>query len=106
MFPPDDTFKARDGINNDPTIEQVGFANDALETEESVKPCCVTTINLHARFNPMMVCSDCKHIIKCFKDEPAYAKYLIFCKSRKRQVAIGRVGEYHTIIFKSYDAFR
>ena len=106
MFPPDETFKTDVGLSNDPTIDQIGFVGDAIEPEESVKPCCVTTINVHARFNPMMVCSECKHIIKCFKDEPAYDKYLIFCKSRKRQVAIGRVGEYHTIIFKSYDAFR
>lgn len=106
MFPPDDIFKAQGGISIDPAIEQVGFASEALEPEEMVKQCCVTTINVHARFNPMMVCSECKHIIKCFKDEAAYDKYLIFCKSRKRKVAIGRVGEYHTIIFKSYDAFR
>ncbi len=106
MFPPDDTFKAQGGMSKEPTLDGVGFSSETLEPEESVKPCCVTTINVHARFNPMMVCSECKHIIKCFKDEPAYDKYLIFCKSRKRQVAIGRVGEYHTIIFKSYDAFR
>jgi len=106
MFPPDDTFKIQGGISSDSAVEQLDFTADVMEPEETVKPCCVTTINVHARFNPMMVCSDCKHIIKCFKDEPAYAKYLIFCKSRKRQVAIGRVGEYHTIIFKSYDAFR
>ena len=102
MFPPDETFTDHDGFNH----ESVGAASEIVEPIEGVRPCCVETINVHARFNPMMVCSECKHIIKCFKDEPAYSKYLIFCKSRKRQVAIGRVNEYHTIIFKSYDAFR
>jgi len=106
MSPPDDIYKASEPNSNDLTLEGLDFSCDVVEPEESVKACCVTTINVHARFNPMMVCSECKHIIKCFLDKPAYDKYLIFCKSRKRQVAIGRVGDYHTIIFKSYDAFR
>lgn len=104
MFPGDETMTARDNLPQDATSSTPESDEQAIQTE-SVKPCCVVTINVHARFNPMMVCSDCKHIIKCFTDESAYKKYLIFCKSRKRPVATGRVNEYHTVIFKSYDTF-
>lgn len=105
MFPGDDTYAGQDSFSQDPAASGPG-QEEVVAVEEGVRPCCVETITVHARFNPMMVCSECKHIIKCFKDEDAYSKYLIFCKSRKRQVSIGRVADYHTIIFKSYDAFR
>ena len=67
--------------------------------------CCVATIRPHVKFNPMMVCADCKNIIKCFKEERAYQNYLTFCKSRKRPVVTGVVDEYHTVAFRSYDTY-
>lgn len=103
MVPTDDNIAAPQ--ENASGVATSG-ADEAITLEEAVRQCCIDTINVHARFNPMMVCSECKHIIKCFKDEAAYSKYLQFCQSRKRQVSIGRVDDYHTIIFKSYDGYR
>lgn len=71
----------------------------------AVAPCCVSTIRHHVRYNPMMVCSHCKFIIKCFTDERAYQNYLIFCRSRRRPVVTGVVDGYYTCAFRSYDTF-
>lgn len=65
--------------------------------------CCVQTIRAHVRFNPMMVCSACKNIIKCFREEGAFQNYLTFCRSRRRPVLMGVVDEHHTVAFRSYD---
>ncbi len=67
--------------------------------------CCVATIRQHVRFNPMMVCSECKNIIKCFSDERAFQNYLTFCRSRRRTVLTGRVEDLHTVAFRSYDTY-
>jgi len=71
----------------------------------SIPNCCVATIATHVRFNPMMVCADCKNIIKCFDDERAYKNYLKFCQSRRRPILMGQVENYWTIAFRSYDSF-
>jgi hypothetical protein len=67
--------------------------------------CCVDTIRNHVEHNPMMVCSKCKFIIKCFTDERAYNNYLVFCRSRRRPIVIGVIDGYHTCAFRSYDTF-
>ncbi len=67
--------------------------------------CCAATIRQHVKFNAMMVCSDCKNIIKCFDDERAYQNYLTFCRSRKRPVLTGVVENYYTVAFRSYDTY-
>lgn len=70
-----------------------------------LSPCCESTIRQHVKFNPMMVCAECKNIIKCFSEERAYQNYLTFCKSRKRPVVTGMVEEYYTVAFRSYDTY-
>jgi hypothetical protein len=67
-----------------------------------VMPCCVTTIRQHAIHNPMMVCTECKQIIKCFLDEKAFRNYLKFCQSRHRKFTTGVVDDYQTIVYKPY----
>jgi len=67
--------------------------------------CCIATIKEHVRFNPMMVCSHCKNIIKCFDDERAFQNYLTFCRSRRRSVLTGQISKYFTVAFRSYDTF-
>lgn len=68
-----------------------------------IAACCVGTIREHVQFNPMMVCIDCKHIIKCFKDRRSFQNYLTFCKSRRRPVVTGFIEGQYTVAFKSYD---
>ncbi len=80
-------------------------ASKAEALHGSIPGCCVSTISMHVRFNPMMVCADCKNIIKCFDDERAYQNYLKFCQSRRRPILMGRVENYWTIAFRSYDSF-
>ncbi|MCX6109397.1 MAG: hypothetical protein NTZ90_07320 [Proteobacteria bacterium] len=70
-----------------------------------IPSCCIATIFEHVRFNPMMVCSSCKNIIKCFTEERAFQNYLTFCRSRRRTVLTGQVQHYWTIAFRSYDTF-
>lgn len=72
---------------------------------QDLNACCADTIRQHVKFNPMMVCSECKNIIKCFADERAYQNYLTFCKSRKRPILTGVVEEYYTVAFRSYDTY-
>ncbi len=99
----------------DPLAKTEHEAEDAAETGSvhlaptvsagGISPCCVHTIRCHVRHNPMMVCSECKHIIKCFTDERAFQNYLIFCRSRRRPILIGKVDGYWTCTFRSYDTF-
>jgi hypothetical protein len=72
-----------------------------LPTE--IPACCAATIRKHVQFNPMMVCSACKQIIKCFKQEREFQNFLTFCRGRKRAVLIGMVEDHHTIVFKSFE---
>lgn len=65
--------------------------------------CCADTIRQHVRMNPMMVCSECKQIIKCFKEERAFQNYLTFCRSRRRPVLMGMIEDHFTVVFKSYE---
>jgi hypothetical protein len=70
-----------------------------------IAACCIATIHEHVSCNPMMVCPECKNIIKCFKDERAYDNYLKFCRSRRRPIVTAQVGEYWTVAFRSYDTY-
>jgi hypothetical protein len=78
-------------------------ADVSADDLREIPGCCVVTIHQHARHNPMMVCSECKQIIKCFQDERAFANYLTFCKSRRRPVLTGRVESLYTVVFRSYE---
>lgn len=80
----------------------------ALSDEEKrleVRECCKKTIDMHADNNPMMVCSDCKQIIKCFDQEKAFRNYKRFCQSRHRNIIATEYAKWWVIIFKSYETF-
>ena len=86
------------------TLHVAPLATTELPVETSaIMRCCVATIGDHVKHNPMMVCSGCKQIIKCFKDFQPYKNFLTFCESRRRAVTIGQVSGYHTIIFRNFD---
>ncbi len=70
-----------------------------------IRLCCQQTIAKHAANNPMMVCQDCKHLIKCFRGEAAYRNYITFCNSRKRKIMTGTMEGYLVVVFRSYDPY-
>lgn len=85
--------------------------SDVVRTEEPVAQpdqlleCCKATIKMHAANNPMMVCSDCKQIIKCFDDERAFKNYQRFCASRHRRILATVFENRFIVVFKSYDTY-
>ena len=89
---------------------------DGKQTQSSLDPsqedpnlgilgCCKKTIEMHANNNPMMVCSECKQIIKCFDNETGYSNYKKFCTSRHRKITTGYFNNWYIVVFKSYDTF-
>ncbi len=76
------------------------------DVNTALQGCCVATIKQHVRFNPMMVCSECKNIIKCFTEERAFQNYLTFCRSRRRPVLTAVIEGHFTVAFRSYDTFQ
>jgi hypothetical protein len=86
-------------------LDTPGLAATEVVAETcAVSRCCVETIGHHVRHNPMMVCAECKQIIKCFSEESPYRNFLTFCRSRRRPVTVGKVAGYHTVVFRSYNA--
>jgi hypothetical protein len=90
------------GPPNQPDFDAL---KDSPPLPDAIPACCTVTIRQHVQYNPMMVCSACKNIIKCFVDERAYENYLKFCRSRRRPVLTGHVDHYMTIAFRSYDTY-
>ena len=64
--------------------------------------CCINTIDSHAEINPIMVCGDCRHIIKCFHDERSYMNFLAFCHSRSRNVKAIKYDKYFVVVYQSH----
>lgn len=67
--------------------------------------CCKKTIRLHAANNPMMVCSECKQIIKYFEDQKAFRNYQRFCASRHRKILATEFESRLIVVFRSYDTY-
>lgn len=67
--------------------------------------CCKETIRMHAANNPMMVCSDCKQIIKCFDEERPFKNYQRFCASRHRKILVTTYDNRFVVVFRSYDMY-
>jgi len=76
----------------------------AEEHYDDAPSCCFKTIEFHALNNKMMVCDQCKQIIKCFTDEKSFRNYVRFCRSRNRKILICKHANYLIVIFRSYDA--
>ena len=72
---------------------------------EKIYDCCITTIGLHAANNPMMVCENCKQIVKVFTSEPAFKNYIKFCDGRGRTFRGGETSKYRVVTFHIYDTF-
>ncbi|MBP9708244.1 MAG: hypothetical protein KBD78_11420 [Oligoflexales bacterium] len=48
--------------------------------------CCHQTLDTFVAQNDMMVCHQCRRIIKVFRNEPSFDMFMVFCKSKKRLV--------------------
>jgi len=68
-------------------------------------PCCERTINMHAANNPMMVCGECKQIIKCFSDEGAFKNYQKFCVSRHRKIFTTTYRGNIVVVYRAYQTY-
>jgi hypothetical protein len=65
-------------------------------------PCCRETVRSHVFHNPMMVCPDCKIMIKCFSDEKSFNNYLTFCRSRGRRVKTASESGFYFAMYNTY----
>lgn len=64
--------------------------------------CCQETIQNHASRNPMLLCHDCRRLIKCFLDQASFKNYVTFCRSRGRTLELGALDPYWIVIFQNY----
>ena len=78
---------------------------ETLEEGPELLECCRRTIVMHAKNNPMMVCGECKKIIKVFDNEKAYRNYQRFCQSRHRRFLATNFSGQRVIVFKNYDSY-
>lgn len=74
--------------------------------KESISKCCSATIDKHVSFNPMMVCDECRQLIKCFIDRDSFRNYVKFCQSRGRNIIIGQRLGYEVVVFKGYEPYK
>lgn len=70
----------------------------ALETE-GLAECCLRTVAVYGKNNPMMNCLWCKKIIKYFTDAPAFRNYRKFCISKRRKFAVAQHDDHCLIAF-------
>lgn len=70
--------------------------------EIHLQGCCIQTVKLHAAHNPMMMCPECKQIVKCFRDEKTFRNYVKFCKSRHRKISIARHDDMQIVLYRTY----
>lgn len=92
-------------LSSSETQKAPASASEGFEESPELLDCCRRTIQMHAKNNPMMVCSDCKKIIKVFDNEKAYKNYQRFCQSRHRRFLATQYAGRHVITFKDYDSY-
>jgi hypothetical protein len=71
-------------------------------TLQGLAKCCRHTVRSHVAHNPMMVCPDCKLMIKCFADEKSFNNYVTFCKSRGRRIKTEIDRGFYFVMYNSY----
>ena len=96
--------KSKDTELNLQRISDFTNLKDNFTENIELASCCKKTIARHAAFNPMILCSGCQHIIKCFTGEKYYRQYIKFCKSRGRKIVTGFYSPYYVVIYRSFDS--
>jgi len=85
-----------------------GMSADKLEALmldsalRGLSACCRQTVRSHVAHNPMMVCPDCKMMIKCFSDERSFNNYVTFCKSRGRRIMSVLDSGFYFVMYKNF----
>jgi hypothetical protein len=69
---------------------------------QCLQPCCRQTVRSHVTHNPMMVCADCKIMIKCFDDEKSFNNYVTFCRSRGRRIKTAADLGFYFVMYNTY----
>ena len=69
---------------------------------KSMKNCCRNTVILHGSLNQMMVCSECKTVIKYFLSKKEFQNYESFCRSKNRKYSTHHEGELSFLVFNDY----
>lgn len=69
---------------------------------QGLQSCCRETVRSHVIHNPMMVCPDCKIMIKCFSDEKSFNNYVTFCRSRGRRVKTAADSGFFFVMYNTY----
>jgi hypothetical protein len=67
--------------------------------------CCKRTIDLLSKNNPMMVCQECKHMIKVFSSDIPFKNYVRFCNSRHRSIFTCSYKELKVVIYQAFNSF-
>ncbi|HYX32030.1 MAG: hypothetical protein M3Q07_17270 [Pseudobdellovibrionaceae bacterium] len=98
-----DLFESGEVVNEGKVVRVA--APDLSDDPPELLECCKRTIGMHAKNNPMMVCGECKKIIKVFDNDKAYRNYQRFCASRHRRFLATPFGDQHVVIFKNYDSY-
>jgi hypothetical protein len=80
-----------------PLMEETALRN--------LTPCCRQTVRSHVAHNPMMVCPDCKMMIKCFSDEKSFNNYVIFCKGQSRRIKTVIDSGFYFVMYNNYPVF-
>ena len=75
------------------------IAGSSAGFNSGLKACCVKSTDVHARHNQMVACSDCKQVLKFFREARPMQNYLKFCATSRRQVSTGLVGDYFVVAF-------
>jgi hypothetical protein len=68
----------------------------------AIPSCCRQTIRRHVSHNPMMVCPECKIMIKCFSNEKAYNNYVTFCRGRGRRIKSAIDVGFYFVMYNTY----
>jgi hypothetical protein len=75
------------------------MSDDALQ---GLAKCCRHTVRSHVVHNPMMLCPDCKLMIKCFADEKSFSNYVTFCRTKGRRIKTEIDHGFYFVMYNSY----
>jgi hypothetical protein len=96
----DDNLKSEDQ-----SLESIARKFEPLMASTALvglSPCCRQTVRSHVAHNPMMVCPDCKMMIKCFSDDKSFNNYVTFCRSRGRRIKTAQDSGFYFVMYNNY----
>lgn len=91
--------------NEDQSLESIVQKFEPLMASTALaglSVCCRQTVRSHVAHNPMMVCPDCKVMIKCFSDDKSFNNYVTFCRSRGRRIKTVQDSGFYFVMYNNY----